>query len=156
MYLTINDLLSNAAIIGAVIDKAKERGLDEIFWQKHFSFKQTMSRVFKTYMGTQMGVTAGSVIDKNSNKPLRDRRSLGSGTLEVIQFGDRYQLDIDRLDQLQALIYKFNTYNTADQKAVMTEIIDFLVDDLRQVMLAPHKAMDIIVGALRSKGNLCH
>ncbi|MEG1693446.1 MAG: hypothetical protein RR312_08660 [Bacteroidales bacterium] len=152
MYLQINELLGNAQVVQAVIIRAKERGLDEIYWMKHFGFKQTMSRTFKTYFGTQMGVTAGSIIDKNANKPLRDRSGLGSGVLEVIQFGDRYQIDNNRLDELQALINIFNNAKVEDQGKVMTDIIDYLVDDFRQCILAPHKAMDIIVDSLRSKG----
>lgn len=154
MYLTINELLGNTAIVNAVINRARDRGLDEIYWQKHFTFKQTRSRTFKTYFGTQMGVVMGSIIDKNSKKPIRNRVSLGSGVLEVIQIGDSYQLDNDRLDELQALIDKFNATAVESQGAVMTEIVDFLVEDLRQCMLAPHKAMDVLVGALRSKGEI--
>lgn len=152
MFLTINTLLNDSNIVKAVIDRVQALRLDVIFWKKHLDFEETKSRVFKTYLGTQTGVTAGSVIDRNSNKPLRERKSLGSGYGEVAYLGDRYQMDNDRLDMLQELINVFNNARTADQSAALNDIVNYIVDDMRQVLLAPHKRMDIVVGDLRSDG----
>ncbi len=152
MFLTIDTLFNDPHVIKAVIDDIQARNLDVIFWKKHLDFEETKSRIFKTYLGTVTGVTAGSVIDRNSNKPLRERKSLGSGYGEVAYLGDRYQLDNDRLDMLQSLIDKFNVASPSDQQAALRAIIDYIVDDMRQVTLAPHKRMDLVVGALRSDG----
>ena len=152
MLLTINTLLNDATVVKAVIDRTIALGLGEIYWKRYLKFEQTGSRTFKTFFGSVTGVTAGSIIDKNSNKPLRNRRSLGSGYGEVAYLGDRYQMDNDRLDMLQSLIDHFNSAKTADQATAMNEIIDYIVDDLRQVLLAPHKRMDIVLGSLRSTG----
>lgn len=97
-------------------------------------------------------MVAGSIIGKNDQKPLRERRSLGSGVTEIAYLGDRYQMDIERLSDLQDLLDKFNAANTADQSAIMREIIDFIYDDYRQILLAPHKRMDIVVGELLMTG----
>ena len=61
-------------------------------------------------------------------------------------------MSIDRLSELQDLIDKFNAAKPADQKAAMEEIVNFLADDYRQITLAAHKRMDIIVGALLMLG----
>ena len=66
--------------------------------------------------------------------------------------GDRYQMDNDRLDMLQELVNKFNQARTADQNAALNDIINYIVDDYRQVLLAPHKRMDLVDGELRSTG----
>ena len=66
--------------------------------------------------------------------------------------GDRYQISIDRLSDLQDLIDKYNAAKPEDQKAAMRDIVDFIYDDYRQVLLAPHKRMDIIVGSLLMTG----
>lgn len=152
MYLTIQTLLNDSEIVRAVIDRIQALRLDTIFWKKHLDFEETKSRVFKTYLGTVTGVIAGSIIDRNSNKPLRERKSLGSGYGEVAYLGDRYQMDNDRLDMLQELINKFNNARPADQQRALNDIIDYIVDDMRQVLLAPHKRMDIVDGDLRSDG----
>lgn len=152
MYLTIQTLLNDPGVVKAVIDRVQALKLDQIFWKKHLDFEETKSRVFKTYLGTVTGVTAGSVIDRNSNKPLRERKSLGSGYGEVAYLGDRYQMDNDRLDMLQELINKFNQAKTADQLRAMNDVVNYIVDDMRQVLLAPHKRMDIVDGDLRSDG----
>lgn len=152
MYLTVQTLLNDPEIVKAVIDRVQALRLDTIFWKKHLDFEETKSRVFKTYLGTVTGVTAGSVIDRNSNKPLRERKSLGSGYGEVAYLGDRYQMDNDRLDMLQELVTKFNNARPADQQRALNDIINYIVDDYRQVLLAPHKRMDLVDGALRSDG----
>ena len=152
MYLTVQTLLNDPEIVRAVIDRVQSLRLDTIFWKKHLDFEETRSRTFKTYLGTVTGVTAGSVIDRNSNKPLRERKSLGSGYGEVAYLGDRYQMDNDRLDMLQELVNKFNQARTADQNAALNDIINYIVDDYRQVLLAPHKRMDLVDGELRSTG----
>ena len=152
MYLTIQTLLNDPGVVKAVIDRVQALRLDQIFWKKHLDFEETKSRVFKTYLGTVTGVVAGSVIDRNSNKPLRERKSLGSGYGEVAYMGDRYQMDNDRLDMLQELINKFNQAKTPDQRAALDDIINYIVDDMRQVLLAPHKRMDIVDGDLLSDG----
>lgn len=150
--LTLEKLFNDVNIIRAVIDRVLALGLDEIFWQRYLRFEETRSRVFKTYLGTVTGVTAGSVISKNANKPLRERKTLGSGYGEVAYLGDRYQMDNDRLDRLKELIDKFNSVGTSGQQSALNDIINYIVDDLRQVMLAPHKRMDLVMGDLRSDG----
>lgn len=152
MVLTIQTLFNDANVVKAVIDRVLALKLDVIFWKRHLDFEETKSRVFKTYMGTVTGVTAGSIIDRNSNKPLRERKSLGSGYGEVAYLGDRYQMDNDRLDMLQSLIDKFNQAKTTDQVQAMNDIIAYITDDMRQVLLAPHKRMDVVLGDLRSDG----
>ena len=61
-------------------------------------------------------------------------------------------MSIDRLSELQDLIDKFNQAKPADQNTALEEIVNFLADDYRQITLAAHKRMDIIVGALLMTG----
>ncbi len=152
MLLTLETLFNDANVIKAVIDRVMQTKLDEIYWKKYLDFEQTASRTFKTYIGTVTGVVAGSVIDRNSGKPIRTRRSLGTGVGEVAYLGDKYQMDNDRLDMLRSLIDKYNIAKTSDQKTALNAIIDYITDDLRQTLLAPHKRMDVVMGALRSTG----
>lgn len=149
MKLTFDTLFSEPLIVKAVIDRIQSVQKDPIYWQRYLRFEQTRSRTFKTYFGTQTGVTMGSVIDKNSPKPRRGRKSLGSGYGEVASLGDKYQLDNDRLDMLQELITAFNAKNNAE---TINQIVDYVFDDYRQLTLAPHKRMDKLVGDLRSTG----
>lgn len=152
MNLTIQTLFTDPMIMNAVIDRVLKTRLDRIYWQQYGSFLETKTRVFKTYLGTVTGVIAGSIIGKNDQKPLRERRNLGSGYTEIAYLGDRYQMDIERLSQLQDILDKFNAANTADQRTILNEIIDFIFDDYRQILLAPHKRMDIVVGELLMTG----
>ncbi len=152
MLLTIQTLFNDADVVQATIDRVLQQGLDRIYWQQYLTFRRTTTRVFKDYLGTVTGVMAGSINSRYGEKPIRERKSLGSGYGEIAYLGDAYQMDVERLSELQDLIDKFNEAKTADQVAVMNEIIQFITDDYRQVILAPHKRMDIIVGSLLMTG----
>ncbi len=149
MTLTLEKLLKSESILQAVISKILKTEADKIYWKKYLKFEETRSRMFKTYFGTYTGVTMGSVIDRNSNKPLRERRTLGQGYGEVAFMGNKYQFDNDRLDMLNELTKRFSD---GDNKTALKEIIDYLTDDMRQLTLAPHKRMDYVLGQLRSTG----
>lgn len=149
MKLTFETIFSEPLIVKAVIDRIQALNEDPIFWQKYLDFEQTISRTFKTYYGTQIGVVMGSVIARNSRKPLRERKTLNSGYGEVAYLGDKFQLDNDRLDMLRQLVDK---YNSTGQDDVITTIVDYIIGDFRELFLAPHKRMDKMVGDLRSKG----
>ncbi len=152
MLLTIQTLFNDANVVQAVIDRVLQQGLDRIYWQQYLSFRRTTTRVFKDYLGTVTGVVAGSINSRYGDKPIRERKSLGSGYGEIAYLGDAYQMDVERLSELQDLIDKFNESRTADQIAAMNDIIQFVTDDYRQVILAPHKRMDIVVGSLLMTG----
>lgn len=151
MILTLDKIFNDNVVLKAMIDRVIQTETDRIYWQRYLDFEFTSSRFFKTYFGTVTGVTMGSVIDKNANKPIRERKNLGSGVGEVAALGNKFQLDNDRLDVVRELINKFNSAGQG-QPAVLTEIINYLADDIRQCTLAPHKRMDYIVGQLRSTG----
>lgn len=151
MILTLNTLFNDSNIISAIIDRVNQTEKDTIYWKRYLDFEQTNSRLFKTYLGTVTGVTMGSIIDKNSGKPIRERKTLGSGVGEVAVMGNAWQLDNDRLDTLKSLLDKYNSKGS-NQVSVLNEIIDFLADDIRQATLAPHKRMDYVLGQLRSTG----
>lgn len=152
MRLTIETLFNDANIVSAIIDRVLQTRKDRIYWQQYLTFRRTTTRVFKDYLGTITGVMAGSINSRYGEKPIRERKNIGSGYGEIAYLGDAYQMSVDRLSELQDLIDKFNAANTAEQRDVLNEIIAFVYDDYRQVTLAPHKRMDIVVGSLLMTG----
>lgn len=152
MFLTIQTLFDDANIVSAIIRRVNQTRKDKIYWQEYLSFRRVTTRVFKDYIGSITGVTAGSINSRFGEKPIRERRNIGSGYGEIAYLGDAYQMSIDRLSELQDLIDKFNQARTTEQNAALEEIVNFLVDDYRQITLAAHKRMDIIVGSLLTTG----
>lgn len=152
MLLTIQTLFNDPNVVSATIDRVLQQGLDRIYWKQYLTFRRTTTRIFKDYLGTVTGVVAGSINSRYGEKPIRERRSIGSGYGEIAYLGDAYQMDVERLSELQDLIDKFNEAKTADQVTVMNDIIQFIADDYRQIILAPHKRMDIVVGSLLMTG----
>lgn len=152
MMLTIYTLFNDPNIVNAVIQRVLQTRKDTIYWQQYLDFRRTTTRVFKDYIGTVTGVMAGSINSRYGEKPIRERKNIGSGYGEIAYLGDRYQISIDRLSELQDLIDKFNEAKTSDQVAAMQDIVNFIYDDYRQVLLAAHKRMDIVVGSLLMTG----
>ena len=152
MMLTIYTLFNDPNIVNAVIQRVLQTRKDTIYWQQYLDFRRTTTRVFKDYIGTVTGVMAGSINSRYGEKPIRERKNIGSGYGEIAYLGDRYQMSIDRLSDLQDLVDKYNSAKTADQVAAMQDIVNFIYDDYRQVLLAAHKRMDIVVGSLLMTG----
>lgn len=152
MLLTIQTLFNDPDIVSATIDRVLQQGLDRIYWQQYLTFRRTTTRVFKDYLGTVTGVVAGSINSRYGEKPLRERKPIGSGYGEIAYLGDKFQMDVERLSELQDLIDKYNEAKTEDQVRALNDIIQYIADDYRQIILAPHKRMDIVVGELLMKG----
>lgn len=152
MTLTIQSLFNEPAIVGAVINRVLQTRKDTIYWKQYLDFRRTTTRVFKDYIGSVRGVTAGSINSRFGEKPIRERQNMGSGVGEVAYLGDRYQMPVDRLSELQDLIDKFNAANAAGQMSALNDIIAFIYDDYRQAMLAANKRMDLVVGSLLMTG----
>lgn len=152
MTLTIQTLFNEPTIVGAVVNRVLQTRKDAIYWQQYLDFRRTTSRTFKDYIGSVRGVMAGSVNSRFGEKPIRERQNMGSGTGEIAYLGDRYQMSTDRLSELQDLIDKYNASGAAGRVSVLNDIIAFIYDDYRQVMLAAHKRMDLVVGSLLMTG----
>ncbi|MDR2968596.1 MAG: hypothetical protein LBV32_03205 [Tannerellaceae bacterium] len=152
MFLTIEKLFNDVNIVGAVINRVMQTRKDAIYWKQYLDWRRTTTRVFKDYIGTVTGVMAGSINSQFGRKPIRERRNIGSGYGEIAYLGDAYQMSIDRLSELQDLIDKYNAGATAQQTSVLNEIVNFIYDDYRQILLAAHKRMDIVVGSLLMTG----
>ena len=129
MVLTIDTLFNDPNIVSAVINRVTQTRKDAIYWTQYLDFRRTTTRVFKDYIGTVTGVMAGSINSRYGEKPIRERKNIGSGYGEIAYLGDAYQISIDRLSELQDLIDKFNAAKTADQNAALTEIINFAYDE---------------------------
>lgn len=154
MFLTIQNILSSPGILSAIIDRTLATNMDTVYWREYLSgySQANADGTFRTFIGNVTGVIAGTVIDRYSGKPIRQRHALGSGFGEVACLGDRYQIDNASLEQLQILIDTYNRAEKAQQPGALDDIINFLVDDMRQCLLAPMKRFDIMVGDLMYTG----
>lgn len=146
---TIDNILGTPEIVSAVIDRIMIKKNNDIFWNKYLTFEQTRDRIFRSLFGTKTMAMMGSVVEKNAQAPLRGRKGLGQATLEVIPMKDRMQMDNDRLETLRDMIDRLNSNLTTD---TVNEVVDFLCEDLSELIFAPHKRMDKVLGDLLSKG----
>ena len=126
MFLTIQTLFDDANIVSAIIRRVNQTRKDTIYWQQYLTFRRVTTRVFKDYIGSVTGVMAGSINSRFGEKPIRERRNIGSGYGEIAYLGDAYQMSIDRLSELQDLIDKFNVAKMADQQGTNNNIHAFV------------------------------
>ena len=150
--LTLKGLFTSEEILGAVIDRLEAEQKDNIIWKNFLSFRPTRSRAWTVKYGAETGVSVGSVIDRNAKKPLRSRKPVGSGYLEVLNMGDRWQLDNDNLEDLAHLIKDFNQAQPSERGVYIDRIVDIIIRDYKEAYLAPHKRMDLMVGQFLSTG----
>lgn len=155
MLLTLQMILDDKGIMSSIIDRAlvKILNMDKVFWKDYLIYDEANpDGTFKTYTGTQIGVIAGTVIDRFARKPVRKRQTLSSGYGEVACLGDQYQIDETRLDRLNTMIRQYNNANAGDQQKKLNDIVNFLVDDMRNCLLAPMKRFDLMMGDMRFTG----
>lgn len=150
MNYTINDILGSPQIISAVIDRAKAVESDRPFWRDYLSFREVDADIFATAYGSKSAVRMGSVISPFSEKPLRGREGLVSGTLRVANLGDRFQMDNARLEQMQTIVNRLNK-SGMDANSV-NEVTDYLVGDFSELVLAPEKRIDKLLADLMLTG----
>ncbi len=147
---TVNDILGSPQIVTSVIDRARAVEQDKPFWRDYLRFQETTQALFKTAYGSKSAVRMGSVLADYGNKPLRGREGLTPGVLEVATLGDRFQMGKDRLEQLQDLIARMTASGMSAES--VTEVTNFLVDDFRELLLAPEKRMDKVLSDLLLTG----
>jgi len=122
MFLTIRTLFNDAGIVSAIINRVNQTRKDTIYWKLYLDFRETKLRVFKDYIGTITGVMAGSINSQFGEKPIRERRNIGTGYGEVAYLGDRYQMSKDRLSELQDLIDKYRVSSVCYVPPVTSQV----------------------------------
>ena len=95
MFLTIQTLFDDANIVSAIIRRVNQTRKDTIYWQQYLTFRRVTTRVFKDYIGSVTGVMAGSINSRFGEKPIRERRNIGSGYGEIAYLGGNFQLQYD-------------------------------------------------------------
>ncbi len=83
MMLTIHTLFNDPNIVNAVIQRVLKTRKDTIYWQQYLGFRRTTTRVFKDHIGQVTGVMAGSINSRYGEKPIRERRNIGSDMVRL-------------------------------------------------------------------------
>lgn len=148
----LNSFLGSESVVKAVVDRALATERNRLLIPNYLSFEETFSPTFRSVYGTTTAARMGSAIDRNAPKPLRGRRPLGQAVLEVMNMGDRFQMDADRLEQLDQLIRRLNLRGGLDASAT-SAVTDILVDDFRELSIAPYKRMEKVLFDLLANGS---
>ena len=145
----ILDIFSKSKALQALVDNTA-KALDGIQWKKWFRWKYTSSLTFEGILGEGARVYAGTVVDYGARAPRRERPTAQTFTGSVASLKDGFQLDqkeIRRFLELEDAMKSGRIENGA-------ALFDELFPDIKALLLAPHKRMDMWAGEIISNGTV--
>lgn len=141
-------MFAKAANLQALVDNTAKSLDGEIQWKKWFKWKYTSTLTFEGMLAAGARVVAGSVVDYGARSPRRERPTAQSFLGSVASMKDGFQLDqkeMRRFLELQDAMASGRMENGA-------ALFDELYPDVKALMLAPHRRMDMWAGEILSNG----
>ncbi len=115
-------------------------------WEKEMDTDYSESKSFNEVIASYTAAYAASVIEKNAEKPLQNMPNLGELSGTIARYGDRFQLDNDRLDRVLFLEGRYRgragNLTEVQKTAEYAKVVKFLFDPYEKAAVAPHKRID--------------
>jgi hypothetical protein len=146
--ITLNDL-AKSKVLKAFIDNTA-KSLDGIQWKKWFKWKYTPTLTFEGILAGAARVNAGSVEEYGARAPRRERPTAQQFNGTVASLKDGFQLDQKELRRYMELEDALRSGTIENGNAVFEE----LFPDMKALMLAPHKRLDMWAGEILSNGSV--
>lgn len=103
---------------------------------------------FNEFVASYAAAQMGSIIAKNSEKPIQEMPDLGSIQGVLARMGDRWQIDNDLLDKILMLEgrYRNRAGNFSNEKKASEyqKILKLLFEPYERAAIAPHKTIDLL------------
>lgn len=141
-------MFAKAANLQALVDNTAKSLDGEIQWKKWFKWKYTSTLTFEGMLAAGARVVAGSVVDYGARSPRRERPTAQSFLGSVASMKDGFQLDqkeMRRFLELQDAMASGRMENGV-------ALFDELYPDVKALMLAPHRRLDMWAGEILSNG----
>ena len=133
---TLVGLLEDSKEFQLLIDPIAET-FEQPVWQNYLNDKFTLSLDWRAVLGVMENSPAASVIDFSSGKPLAVRPTVSKLNGEIPTMGNKYQMSKREVRDLLEL-----QDNVGKLGISPTELINFLVPDMKRATLGPHKTID--------------
>jgi len=133
---TLVGLLEDSREFQLLIDPIAET-FEQPIWQNYLNDKFTLSLDWRAVLGAMENSPAASVIDFSSGKPLAVRPTASKMNGEIPTMGNKYQMSKREVRDLLEL-----QDNVGKLGISATELINFLVPDMKRATLGPHKTID--------------
>lgn len=145
---TLVGLLEDSKEFQLLIDPIAET-FEQPIWQNYLSDKFTLSLDWRAVLGVMENSPAASVIDFSSGKPLAVRPTVSKLNGEIPTMGNKYQMSKREVRDLLEL-----QDNVGRLGISATELINFLVPDIKRATLGPHKTIDRLFLEAISTGSM--
>lgn len=133
---TIAGLLADSNEFQLLMDNVSST-FEAPIWNRYLSDKFTLSLDWRAIMGVMENSPAASVIDFSSGKPIATRPTVSKLNGELASFGNKYQMSKRQVREFLELQDKVGQLGISS-----TDLIDFLVPDLKRATVGPHKTID--------------
>ena len=144
----ILDVFAKSANFQALIDNTAKSLDGEIQWKKWFDWKYTSSLTFQGMLAAGARVVAGSVVDYGARSPRRERPKAQTFLGSVASMKDGFQLDQKEMRRFLELEDAIKSGRMENGAALFEE----LYPDVKALMLAPHRRLDMWAGEIISNG----
>jgi hypothetical protein len=148
-FKVILDIFSKSKVLQALVDNTA-KSLDDIQWKRWFKWKYTASLTFDGILAQGARVFAGSVVDYGARAPRRERPTALPFTGTLSSLKDGYQLDHKELRRFLELEDAMRSGRIENSSALFDE----LFPDIKALLMAPHKRMDMWAGEIISNGTI--
>lgn len=105
------------------------------------------SKSYQAYVASFAAAMAGSVIDKNANKPIHEMPTAGQLFGAISRIGDSWKMDNDFLDHYFFLEGRYRSrmanYTEAQNIAEYAKLVKYLFDPYEKAVIAPWKRIDL-------------
>lgn len=133
----------------AFIEESMKTSTYKALWKDEISqIDYCAAKVYQATMAEYTAAIAGSVIDKNGEKPVHQMPTIGELTGTIGHMGDEWELDNDYLDQLYYLEGRYRNrtanYTQAQNYAEYDKIITYAFRPFEKAVIAPHKRLDML------------
>ncbi|MEE0936527.1 MAG: hypothetical protein UIG52_00695 [Bacteroidales bacterium] len=137
-------------VFSAFIQAGMRENSIEIEWLREMGTPEySASKAYQTYLAEYSAVMAGSVIDKNAEKPTHTLPVASELVGTIGRMGDEWQLDNDKLSQFyymeqryrDSFVRNYVGVNSDEQRA---ELVNYLFGMFQEAVIAPHKRIDML------------
>lgn len=139
-------------VFSVFVNENMKNSTYKAFWKDEMEVEYEASKSFKASLADYAAAVAGSVVDKNSDKPRHSMPTAAELTGSLARMADEWQMDNDRLDHY---LYLENRYRNqfgslgivagdSRSEEQFRKMIAYLFNPYEKAAIAPHKRIDLM------------
>lgn len=144
---TIIEKLTEQEVFDAFIQENMKTSTYKSEAKAELDIEYCASKAYAAYVAEYAAAMAGSVVDKNANKPLHVMPEAGYLYGKLVRMADEWQMDNERLDQYFLMEKRYadksRNYTPEQRVAEYGKIVKYLFDPYEKAVIAPWKRIDI-------------